>query len=155
MISGLGIALLTFALMETKAWLTHKYVLHGFLWKLHRSHHTLQKSWFEWNDLVFLYYAFIAMFCFIYGAEKMDYRFWIGVGISLYGVIYFIVHDLFIHRRLKIFGKTSNAYFMALDMAHKMHHKSKGRDDSESFGMLWVHPKYFRMARQKVSCKNK
>ena len=154
MITGIGITLLTFALMEIKAWLTHKYVLHGFLWKLHRSHHTPQKSWFEWNDLFFVYYGLLAMFCFIYGTEKLDYRFWIGVGISLYGLVYFVVHDLFIHRRLKIFGKTGVAYLKALDMAHKMHHKSNGRDGSESFGMLWVAPKYLQLARQKVPSKN-
>lgn len=140
--------------MEFKAWLTHKYVLHGFLWKLHRSHHTPQSSWFEWNDLFFVYYGLLAMFCFIYGIEKPDFRFWIGIGISLYGLVYFIVHDLFIHRRLKLFGKTGIAYLMALDMAHKMHHKTKGRDGSESFGMLWVHPKYLQLARQKISSKN-
>ena len=151
---GIGIALLTFTLMEIKAWLMHKYVLHGFLWKLHESHHTPQKSWFEWNDLFFVYYGLLAMFCFIYGTETLDYRFWIGVGISVYGLAYFIVHDLFIHRRLKIFGKTNIAYFRALDIAHKMHHKTKGRDGSQSFGMLWVHPRYYSLARQKTHPKN-
>lgn len=154
MITGLGIALLTFVLMEVKAWLTHKYVLHGFLWNLHESHHTPHKSWFEWNDLFFAYYGFLAMICFIYGTENLDFRFWIGVGISAYGLVYFIVHDLFIHRRLKLFGKTQVVYLRALDMAHKMHHKTRGRDGSESFGMLWVHPKYIKKAQQKAISKN-
>lgn len=154
MMTGIGIALLTFVLMEVKAWLMHKYVLHGFLWNLHQSHHTPHKSWFEWNDLFFVYYGLLAMFCFIFGTENFDFRFWIGVGISAYGVVYFIVHDLFIHRRFKIFGKTRNAYFRAIDIAHKMHHKTKGRDGSEAFGMLWVHPRYFILARQKSNSKN-
>ena len=149
MMTGLGIAFLTFLLMEVKAWLTHKYVLHGFLWKLHESHHTPQKTWFEWNDLFFAYYGLLAMFCFIFGSEQKNFLFWIGVGISVYGMVYFVVHDLFIHRRLKIFGKTGNTYLRAINIAHKVHHKTQGASGSESFGMLWVHPKYFRMARQK------
>ena len=147
LLTALSITLLTFGLMEVKAWLMHRYVLHGFLWKLHESHHTPQKTFWEWNDLFFAYYGVLAALCFIYGTENLDYRFWIGTGISLYGLAYFIIHDLYIHRRLKIFGKTGNAYLRALDIAHKMHHKTRGRDGSESFGMLWVHPKYFRLAK--------
>ena len=145
---GVGIMVLVFLLMEIKAWLMHKYVLHGFLWKLHESHHTPRRSFWEWNDLFFAYYGVLAMLCFIYGTETRDWRFWTGAGISLYGLTYFIIHDLYIHRRLKIFGKTGNTYLKALDIAHKMHHKTRGREGSESFGMLWVHPKYFRLAKR-------
>ena len=31
--------ILTFSMMEFMAWFTHKYVMHGFLWKLHADHH--------------------------------------------------------------------------------------------------------------------
>ncbi|MFC5269580.1 sterol desaturase family protein [Adhaeribacter terreus] len=151
MLIGIGITLLVFLLMEVKAWLMHKYVLHGFLWNLHQSHHTPRKTFWEWNDLFFAYYGLLAMLCFIFGTENLDWRFWTGIGISLYGLVYFVVHDLYIHRRLKIFGKTGNSYLRALDIAHKVHHKTRGRNGSESFGMLWVHPKFFRLAKQKNS----
>jgi beta-carotene 3-hydroxylase len=147
---ALLITLLTILLMEGKAWLMHKYVLHGFLWKLHRSHHVPHKSWFEWNDFFFMYYGILAMLCFICGSLYQDFLFWVGAGISIYGAAYFLVHNLYIHRRLKIFGKTVNFYLRALDIAHKMHHRTRGRDGSESFGMLWVHPRYFRLAKQKT-----
>jgi len=124
-------------------------VLHGFLWKLHQTHHTPQKRFWEWNDLFFAYYGLLAMFCFIYGSANLDYRFWIGVGISLYGFVYFIIHDLFIHRRLRLFGKTRNSYLKALEIAHKMHHKTRGRVGSEAFGLLWVAPKFYQLAKQK------
>ncbi len=135
--------------MELVAWAVHKYVLHGFLWSIHKSHHTKHNHLFELNDVSFVFYGVIAALCFIYGTETLDYRFWIGVGISLYGAAYFLVHDLFIHRRLKLFGKTRSTYLRALDIAHKVHHKAKGKDNSESFGMLWVHPKFFRIARKR------
>ena len=33
------ITLITVILMEGITWLTHKYVMHGFLWYLHEDHH--------------------------------------------------------------------------------------------------------------------
>jgi beta-carotene 3-hydroxylase len=143
------IVLGTFVTMELVAWAVHKYVLHGFLWGIHESHHKKHNHLFELNDVSFAFYGVIAALCFIYGTEALDYRFWIGVGITLYGAAYFFVHDLFIHRRARLFGKTSNTYLRALDIAHKVHHKTKGRDGSQSFGMLWVHPKFFRIARKR------
>ena len=38
----------TFSLMEFMAWFTHKYVMHGILWNLHKDHHKKDHdSWFE------------------------------------------------------------------------------------------------------------
>lgn len=155
MLTGLGIMLLTFVVMEVVAWAMHKYVLHGFLWFLHKSHHTLHKHTFELNDLFFAYYGLLAMLFFIFGTDPIDYRFWIGAGITLYGVAYFLIHDVFIHRRIKAFGKTSNVYLKALNMAHKVHHKVAAKDGSESFGMLWVAPRYFKAASEIVNKKDK
>lgn len=149
MLTNAAIVLGTFLMMEVVAWAVHRFLLHGVLWNIHQSHHVKHKHTFELNDLSFAFYGLIAALCFIYGSETFDYRFWIGVGISLYGAAYFLVHDLFIHRRVKLFGKTTNSYLKAVDMAHKVHHKTKGKNGSQSFGMLWVHPKYFRMARRK------
>lgn len=35
----LFVMLLTFIVMEGITWLTHRYVMHGFLWVLHEDHH--------------------------------------------------------------------------------------------------------------------
>ncbi|WP_233555475.1 sterol desaturase family protein [Pontibacter oryzae] len=145
--------LLTFVTMEGVAWVMHKYVLHGFLWFLHKSHHVQHNHAFELNDLFFAYYGTLAMLFFIFGSDPIDYRFWIGAGITMYGLAYFLIHDVFIHRRIKFFGKTSNAYLKALNMAHKVHHKTHGKHGSESFGMLWVAPRYFRSALEIVRNK--
>jgi len=146
MLQGFGIMLLTFVAMEGVAWVMHKYVLHGFLWFLHKSHHVPHKHALERNDLFFTFYGSLAMLCFISGGRL----FWVGAGSSLYGVTYFVIHDVLIHRRLKVFGKTSNVYLKALNMAHKVHHKTQGKHGSESFGMLWVAPRYFRAAYEIV-----
>jgi beta-carotene 3-hydroxylase len=51
------ILLAGFAGMELVAHLMHKYVMHGFLWSLHKSHHQKGKNFFEKNDYYFLIFA--------------------------------------------------------------------------------------------------
>jgi len=142
------IVLVTFVLMECSAWLMHKFVMHGFLWNLHEDHHVPNKGFFEKNDAFFLIYAIPSMTLFYLGSRHgLDYRFFIGLGILLYGVAYFLVHDVLIHQRFKWFSRSNNIYFRAVRKAHKVHHKHLGKHDGECFGMLLVPFKYFREAR--------
>jgi len=65
---GILIFLGTFLFMEFMAWFTHKYVMHGFLWSLHKDHHRKDHdSWFERNDLFFIFYAIVSMSLFYAG----------------------------------------------------------------------------------------
>jgi beta-carotene 3-hydroxylase len=73
--------------------------------------------------------------------------FFVGVGISLYGLAYFLVHDIFIHQRFKIFTRTKNKYLKAIRKAHKVHHKHLDPKEGECFGMLVVPPKYIKEAK--------
>jgi len=138
--------LATFCIMEFMAWFTHKYVMHGFLWSLHRDHHKKDHdSWFERNDAFFTFYAIVSMVCFYLGAETGFWYGWpLGFGILAYGIAYFLVHDIFIHQRFKLFRNANNWYARGVRRAHKMHHKHLGKKDGECFGMLVVPFKYFR-----------
>jgi beta-carotene 3-hydroxylase len=143
------ITLGTFVLMEGAAWFMHKYVMHGFLWMLHEDHHQPHPGFFEKNDAFFLMFAVPSCLLFIFGSlDGIDFRFWIGMGILLYGIAYFLIHEVLIHRRFKWFDKTSNVYFRAVRKAHKVHHKKMYKEDGECFGMLLVPMKYFREAKQ-------
>lgn len=135
----------TFLLMECITWLTHKYVMHGFLWYLHADHHKPKyENVFEKNDVFFIIFAIPSILLFYFGIEpQLNYLFFIGLGILLYGLAYFIVHDIIIHQRIKIFARTNIAYFKGLRKAHKIHHKNMGKEKSECFGMLNVPKKYF------------
>ena len=138
--------------MEGVAWFTHKYVMHGFLWVLHKDHHDRSNhSPFEKNDFFFLIFAVPGSLFIIYGSQiGIDFfLFWIGVGITLYGAAYFFVHDLFIHQRLKVLKKTKNPYLLGIRRGHKVHHKYVDKEDGECFGMLIVPLKYFKFFRQK------
>ena len=141
--------LLAFAAMEFVAWLTHKYIMHGLLWGLHKDHHKKEiYGFFEKNDFFFLIFAIPGIIFLFIGMNKdFNFLFWAGLGITLYGACYFLVHDVFIHQRFKVFRNTDNVYFKAIRRAHKMHHKHLGKQDGECFGMLWVPFKYFREAK--------
>lgn len=150
--------LAAFVGMEVVAWLAHKYIMHGILWKLHKDHHKKESEGFiEHNDFFFLIFALPGIACLFFGM-KNDYNFlfWIGVGITLYGLCYFLVHDIFIHQRFKIFRNSDNTYFKAIRRAHKMHHKHLTKEDGECFGMLWVPFKYFRdLKTKKINLQSK
>jgi beta-carotene 3-hydroxylase len=133
--------------MEFMSWFTHKYVMHGILWVLHEDHHKPHKGVFEKNDAFFLMFAIPSSLLMIFGSlNGIDFRFFIGLGILLYGIAYFLVHEVFIHQRLPWFKRTDNIYFRAIRKAHKVHHKHLDKQEGECFGMLYVPLKYFREA---------
>lgn len=137
----------TFIAMEGVTWLTHRYVMHGFLWYLHRDHHQEEPGVFEKNDWFFVIFAIPSILLIYFGTFKGVW--WmqaLGFGIMAYGFAYFLVHDVIIHQRLKWFTRSNNTYIRAIRWAHKMHHKHLDRHDGESFGMLYVARKY----REKV-----
>ena len=138
--------LLTFIIMEFVAWFSHKYIMHGFLWSLHKDHHVKDHdSWFERNDFFFIFYAVVSMAFVISWTELgFVYGLPIAIGIFLYGLTYFIVHDIFIHRRFKLFRNANNWYAKGIRRAHKMHHKNIKKGGGECFGMLFVPFKYFK-----------
>ena len=142
----IGLVLATFVAMEGVAWFTHKYVMHGLCWFLHRDHHQKDRhGFFERNDFFFLIFAIPGIICLALGSlYNVPIVLWIGIGITLYGMAYFFIHDIFIHQRFKVLRNTDNRYFKALRRAHKMHHKHLDKEEGECFGMLWVPLKYFK-----------
>jgi len=137
------IVLGTIAVMECLSWFIHKYLFHGPLWFMHESHHQKSHSFFEWNDLFALLFAAIALYLMYIDRKYFGYRFFIGLGITLYGLIYFIIHDWFVHRRFKTF-KSNNAYLKAVRKAHKIHHKNQGKEQGRAFGLLFVNKKLLK-----------
>ena len=141
-----AIIIATFFTMEGVAWFTHKYVMHGFMWYFHKDHHTHENEGpFEKNDFFFLIFALPGMTLIGLGTfAGMDIALAIGIGITIYGFAYFMVHDIFIHQRIKIFRNARGRYLKGIRRAHKVHHKHLGKHDGECFGMLWVPVKYFK-----------
>jgi beta-carotene 3-hydroxylase len=146
----------TFFFMEFMAWFTHKYIMHGFMWYFHKDHHQVEPGFFEKNDVFFLIFAVPSWLCIMLGVMyDTPVSVTIGAGILVYGICYFLVHEVFIHQRFKWFRNSDSIYFMALRRAHKIHHKHLGKEDGECFGMLIVPFKYFNEARVAISNKKK
>ena len=62
----------TFFFMEFVAWFTHKYVMHGLLWVLHKDHHQTEPGFFEKNDAFFLIFAVPSMILILLGVYKWE-----------------------------------------------------------------------------------
>ena len=137
--------ILAFVSMEGVAWFTHKYIMHGLLWGLHKDHHYKEHyGFYEHNDWFFLIFATPGIICILLGVSDFSWPFWLGMGITAYGLAYFLIHDVFIHQRIRWFRKTDNKYFRAIRKAHKVHHKIQTKHGCTNFGMLWVPIKFFK-----------
>jgi len=141
------IVVATFLMMEGVTWLVHKYIMHGFLWPLHRDHHDHSNEGnMERNDYFFVIFAIPTIALMYYGTiNDFNIYFYIALGITIYGMAYFFVHDIFIHQRFNILKNTKNPYLLAIRRGHKQHHKHTGKEQGECFGFLWVPVKFFKM----------
>ena len=143
-ISNILIIISTFFFMEFVAWFTHKYVMHGFLWSWHKSHHRAHKSFFELNDLFAIVFSLPSILLIVIGYEAPEVSFtkYIGFGILGYGIFYSIFHDIIVHRRIKNNFKAKSAYLKRIINAHYVHHKTHTKQGAEAFGFLYAPKKY-------------
>ncbi|MGC1243342.1 MAG: beta-carotene hydroxylase [Chryseosolibacter sp.] len=138
------IVLATFLFWEFVAWFTHKYVMHGFLWRWHRSHHTVHDKALEKNDLFALVFSLpsIAIFYYFTQVEYNPYMISVGLGIFCYGVFYFLFHDIIVHQRLKWRPEKKSRYLQRMIHAHYVHHSKHSKEGCEAFGFLYAPKKY-------------
>lgn len=126
--------------MEGVAWWVHRHVMHGWGWAWHRSHHAPRGGWFERNDLYAIVFAGIAILLIALGSHVpgVEPLRWIGAGMTLYGLLYFVVHDGMVHRRWPWHWVPRRGYLKRLYQAHRLHHALDLADDGVSFGFLWA-----------------
>lgn len=132
--------------MEVFAWATHKYVMHGWGWGWHRSHHESHDSALERNDLYAVTFAVIVVALFALGT-LWEPVWWMALGITVYGAIYAFVHDMLVHQRFGLRWVPRRGYLKRLHQAHRLHHAVKGKDGGVSFGFLFA-PDPARLKRQ-------
>ena len=133
-----------FAVMEVLSYVLHRWLLHGLLWRMHRTHHDPAHGHgdgLEWNDLFSL--AFGALSVGLIWAGRGDplasTAFPLGVGIAVYGVLYFVLHDLYAHGRM---GRVKMAAppAQAVKRAHGRHHQSLEKRGQEPYGLFLFPP---------------
>jgi beta-carotene 3-hydroxylase len=133
MIRFVIITVLSFAAMEFFSYLVHRFVYHGFAWFIHRSHHTPRTGVFELNDVFPALFATVTTGVMIYALGGSGGRdlFAASIGITVYGMVYFVVHDLYVHRRMKSFP-VKIRFLAEVKRAHAVHHRFGG----EPYGLL-------------------
>lgn len=140
--AGLLVALVVVLAMEGVAILSHRYVMHGFLWSLHKSHHEPRTGRFEKNDWFGVMGAIPSIALIVAGSlfQLGDLLTWIGIGIAGYGAIYFGFHDVIVHRRIETGYVPRSAYMKRIVQAHRLHHVVQSKEGTVSFGFLWAPP---------------
>lgn len=129
--------LFTYLFMEFVAWFTHKYLMHGILWFLHHDHHNKDKGIFEKNDSFFLIFAIPAWLFIMLGMMQANWlAVSVGIGISLYGLTYFLLHDVYIHGRFFNLSKFNIPFLNTIKQAHIRHHKNVHKEEGVHFGLL-------------------
>jgi hypothetical protein len=112
--TGVAVAVVAFVLMEPLTAASHRWVMHGVGLGLHRSHHRRvrpgesPRRW-EANDAYPVMFAAIVMMGFAVGFNVAGFAALVpaGIGVTAYGLTYALVHDVYIHRRLPLFGERS------------------------------------------------
>lgn len=137
MLIPLVAGLAAFVVMEPVSYASHRWVMHGVGWVLHRSHHRRRsvRTWrdrFEANDWFPVVFAAVTVVGMAAGTRVGSVALLvpIGAGVTAYGAAYAFVHDLYIHGRL---GRMRVlAPLERLREAHALHHRFGG----EPYGML-------------------
>ena len=137
--------------MEGVAWFTHRYLMHGALWSLHKSHHEPRTGLFELNDLFAVFFALPSMAlifwgsCGWWGMDGWRPALWLGLGMTAYGAIYALFHDGLVHGRFD--SPLPLRLMKRLVQAHRLHHTVHTRTGSVSYGFLWAPPARVLKAR--------
>jgi beta-carotene 3-hydroxylase len=136
---NLGTVLITVAAMEVVAATVHRRIMHGFGWRWHRSHHDQRAGLFEANDLYALVFAALSIALFVAG-RLFPPLWWVGLGMVVYGILYAILHDALVHRRIPFPKSPRSGYLKRLVQAHRLHHSVREREGAVSFGFLYAPP---------------
>ena len=140
-----AVAVLAFLVMEPVTYLTHRFVMHGLAERIHRSHHVPSPGRWEANDAFPVVFSAAAMVATLAAYQGWTSRLVLAAvaGVSVYGLLYALVHDVYIHRRLApsapasagaIRNRSGRGHLLLerLADAHRIHHLYNG----EPYGML-------------------
>ncbi|MGD9996881.1 MAG: sterol desaturase family protein [Ilumatobacteraceae bacterium] len=123
----------SFVAMEGVSYAAHRWLMHGTGMVWHASHHAPPRGRFERNDLFPVCFSVlgIALFAVASAGLAPGWVWWSAAGITAYGVAYLTVHEIVIHRRVRV-RLREGRYLRWLRDSHHAHHV----DGGEPFGML-------------------
>jgi beta-carotene 3-hydroxylase len=132
-IAGILLAVTAFVAMEGVSYAAHRWVMHGPGMGWHRSHHLPPRGRLERNDRFPACFSVVGVALFALGTmgPAIGALVWIGIGVTAYGVVYLVVHEVAIHHRVPV-RTPDGAYVGWLRTSHRIHHLYGG----EPYGML-------------------
>jgi len=132
--TSLVLAIAAFVVMEPVTAATHRWIMHGIGERLHRSHHRVRPTRWEANDAFPVMFAAVVCSGLWVGFNQPGWSGLVpvGVGVTLYGLAYALVHDVYIHGRVSLFGGRHWPLLDRLAAAHRIHHLYGGAP----YGML-------------------
>jgi len=132
-----GLTILSFVVMEIFSYAVHRWLFHGVLWRVHQTHHQSSKFFLELNDVFSIVFAFVSIGLMLFAEKPLldSLAFPMGLGIAIYGFVYFITHDFFTHRRFLPF-KSTNKILLTIRHAHQRHHQTTEKTGIEPFGLF-------------------
>ena len=141
-LQGIGLALAVIAAMEAFAYAAHRWIMHGPMWFWHASHHAPRDGLFERNDRFALVFGLASCAPIFMGTQLHlgTAWTWLGLGIIAYGMIYFLFHDVLVHRRVAHGIVPRSRYLRRIVQAHRLHHAVGTKDGTVSFGFLYAPP---------------
>jgi beta-carotene 3-hydroxylase len=142
----IALTILGFIGLEIFSYVVHRWLFHGVLWRVHQTHHVARKGAFELNDLFSVIFATTSILLIIFAEKPLldSISFPIGLGIAVYGAVYFVAHDLFTHRRFSPFN-SSNKLLLTIRAAHQKHHQTAEKHGIEPFGLfIFDYAKFWR-----------
>ena len=129
-------ACIGFLSIETGGALIHKFLFHGPLWFIHSSHHRPKRGQIlELNDLFAVAFSLLPIWLMMGSSSVETPRFAVGLGMTVHGAAYFILHDLMTHRRwwpLNPVGESARK----IVRHHRVHHQRVDRAGQGPWGLL-------------------
>lgn len=115
--------------MELWARALHHHLWHGPLWFLHESHHREREGHLELNDVFAVLHAGVGIALILFGCVGpvgwlRELAFGAGLGMSLFGMSYFLIHDGVVHGRLPVAALDAVPWIHRLVVAHRAHHRT-------------------------------
>ncbi len=123
----------SFVAMEGVSYGVHRWIMHGPGIRWHASHHRPPQPGWEANDIFPALFSLIGITVFALASfgPKITALWWVGIGVTGYGVAYMFVHDIYIHQRPPI-RVPRLRYLEWVRRSHGVHHLS----GAEPYGML-------------------
>ena len=113
----------SFVFMEGVAYITHKYVMHGFLWSLHESHHRPREGLLRKKRPVRIFLRPAVDTADLAGRQcQPDAVLPIGTGLTAYGLFLLRLSRRHSAPPAAVRYRGNNAYMKRIIQAHYVHH---------------------------------